>query len=188
MSRTDIFKAAWTGNVQSVRAELAAGADPNAFHKGQNALMLACEKGHRDVLELLLNNGTKINAVDTYNRTALYLATQFGHLACVSFLLQRGASTEVRSSLGGECPMDIAKMRSNIELQRLLSQSPPQSPIQAKVGGKRPVAPAAQPSPQPIAAAVALPDVIAPVALSFNRKAPAPEIDETIRPEPLVHN
>jgi hypothetical protein len=183
MSRVDIFAAAHEGNDEGVRRELAAGVDPNVFVRGQSVLMIASERGHASICEILVRNGAKINAVDRYGRTALYQAVVFNQPACAKVLVAHGAKQDTRSWLGGEMPLDIAKLRSNVELQRALTQTSNAS----KVDPPKPFTQTIEPKvltpllqqQQSVAAAEL------PVAFSYPRRAPAPEVDETRTPEPL---
>lgn len=185
MSRIDIFSAAHEGNTEGVRRELAAGVDPNVFSKGQTVLMIASERGHSTICEMLVRNGAKINAIDRYGRTALYQAVVFNQPACAKVLVAHGAKQETRSWLGGESPLDIAKLRSNVELQRALANKadleaiePPKPLSQALAS----ITPNAIPSQQQSSTVA---PVSPPLAFSYPRRAPAAEVDETRRPEPL---
>jgi ankyrin repeat protein len=201
MTRTQIFDGAATGDARSVRAELCAGVDPNAFHKGQSALHIAAERGWHEVVELLLENGADINAKDSYNRTPLHLAAIFNRVDAFRVLVKRGADTTVESSLGGETVGDIAKLRSNVELQKILaskdtltsnSASPAVSPNKRSPNPRGQLYPAvttheysggAHRSPN-----IETVDAVPPAALSFKRHAPVPEYDESRRPPPLVRS
>ena len=193
----EMFRAARDGKIAGVRAALCAGANPNATWKGQTALMYACEKGQDDIANLLLDNGAKINAVDNYRRTALHLAVMGSHVACCRTLIQRGASIDIEADfLGGETPLDIAKLRSSTELQRILNL--------AKVV-KPDVAPTLDGVPSLLAAPAAMvvksaavvdavrtayrvqheEDYVAPTAMTAPRRAPAAEMDELRIHKPL---
>lgn len=187
MSRVDIFAATHEGNLDGVRRELAAGVDPNVFVKGQSVLMIACERGHASICELLLRNGAKINGTDRYGRTALYQAVVFNQPHCTKVLMEHGARHDTRSWLGGESPLEIAKLRSNVELQRALASAPVGTPTRLTMAASAPCQPAAASavSAENLLQSKAAP-VETPLALSFPRRAPAPEIDESHRPEALV--
>lgn len=109
----------------------------------------------------------------------------FNHPRCVTALVANGAKQDTRSWLGGESPLDIAKLRSNVELQRALSaeanqKAPPEVTLSDKA-----LALAAPPQSlhqsQPT-----IEPVHQPLALSYPRLPPAPETDESRRPEPLT--
>ena len=48
-------------------------------------------KGYVDVAKVLIQNGTDVNAVDKWNRTALLIAAYYGHVDVTKVLLQNGA-------------------------------------------------------------------------------------------------
>ena len=58
----------------------------------QTPLMLACRRGHDDIVERLLSAGANINATDelTHN-TALRMAVTHGHAECANILIREGA-------------------------------------------------------------------------------------------------
>ena len=189
---SSLFVAARDGDVAALRVALAAGADPNTKLKGQTPLMYACEKGRTAVVELLLRNGAKVDLLDSYNRTALHFATICGSIECCKLLVARGASVDVESSLGGETPLDIAKMRTLLELQKVLVQAKdgPSSPSKSSEANKpQQINLFARPALEaPIAAARAdeevADEVALPVAMSMPRRAPVPEVDDTRRNAP----
>ena len=70
------------GNLEGVKAQLAAGADVNArAPKADNStvLMLASYKGNIEIIHALLDKGAAVNARNDFGFTALMLASQEGH-------------------------------------------------------------------------------------------------------------
>ena len=59
--------------------------------RGSTPLMLAAEKGNVKLIELLLENGAKINAVDQFEETALARAYRMEKLKAATLLESRGA-------------------------------------------------------------------------------------------------
>lgn len=118
MLAKEFFAACVSGDLVKVREGLCAGLDPNAKYRGQTPLMYACENGHPLVAKLLVQNGAKVNVLDTYGNTALHFACKNGHVSCAAVLMGSGAKTDVESSLGGETPADIARSRGSIEMVR----------------------------------------------------------------------
>ena len=55
---------------------------------GCSALMLACEKGHFDVVEFLLQKGADIKLLSKADKSALMLAEENGHNKIVQLLKQ----------------------------------------------------------------------------------------------------
>ena len=72
---------------------LADGADVNAKDGrfGVSALMLASSKGYIEVVELLVNRGADMDAVDYEGLTALWYARRANHPDVMAFLQERGA-------------------------------------------------------------------------------------------------
>jgi hypothetical protein len=118
MLAKEFFAACVSGDLTKVRDGLCAGLDPNAKYRGQTALMYACENGHPLVAKLLVQNGAKVNVLDTYGNTALHFACKNGHVSCAAVLMGSGAKTDIQSTLGGETPADIARSRGSIEMVR----------------------------------------------------------------------
>jgi outer membrane protein assembly factor BamB len=85
--------AAAAGQRAEVQALLDAGAavDAPARH-GNTALLFASEKGHLDVVRLLVERGADVNVRERFfGSTPLTAALQGKHLAVASFLLEKGA-------------------------------------------------------------------------------------------------
>jgi ankyrin repeat protein len=94
--------------IMSDGVEAEAGPTPAAFvntrnHKGDTALMWACEHGHDECARLLLDSGAIINAANSAGSTALVWACCAGHADTVRLLLSRGASWVVTPS--GDTPL-----------------------------------------------------------------------------------
>lgn len=179
------------GDFSAVRVALSSGTDPNSKHKGQTPLMFAAEKGHLAVMELLLANGAKVDVLDSYNRTALHFATLAQSAECCRLLVTKGASIEVESTLGGESPFDIAKMRSIIDIQKIFQQvrDGTFSTDVNQVGSGAPRINIFGGAPLATTAGLvdedrALPEELLPVAMSFPRRAPQAEVDELRRHVP----
>jgi ankyrin repeat protein len=72
----------------------AKGAKVDGDCKLSSSLILAVENGHHCAMRALLELGASVDAVHTYNNTALKAAAHNGHLEAVRVLLDRGASVE----------------------------------------------------------------------------------------------
>jgi cytohesin len=119
---TPLFLAASVGNVDTVRALLAGGADASIeTDAGTAPLHVASwggdpyfrdwtedeKKNLFDVTKLLVDVGTDINSAGEHGWTALHGAAYKGVDAVVQFLIEHGAKTEVFDQYG-QTPLSIA--------------------------------------------------------------------------------
>ena len=93
------------------------------FLDDQSATLLwAARKGHKAVVELLLDKGADTESRDNYSHTPLSWAAQAGHEAVVELLLDKGAHIESRGS-DGETPLSrAAKLGHKAVLELLLDK------------------------------------------------------------------
>jgi len=105
----DIFDAARSGEIETVKAHLKQGVDLAARNEcGFTALHCAAAAGHAvdeqkslAVIDLLLKAGSPVDATSRDGRTALYLAAEFsGTVAPLKLLIQAGAKVDVRNAHG----------------------------------------------------------------------------------------
>ena len=89
----ELWAAARAGDASRVTAALDKGADVNAKTRyGATALTYAADKGHVDIVKLLIARGADINAQDTfYQMRAVDMAMMNNHPAVVTLLLERGS-------------------------------------------------------------------------------------------------
>jgi hypothetical protein len=92
-----LLDAARAGDVGRVRAVLDAGASVNAANRyGVTALGFAAERGHFDVVRLLVERGADVNVVDSfYGSRPVDFALRGGHLDIAVFLLEHKAQGAV---------------------------------------------------------------------------------------------
>jgi hypothetical protein len=89
----ELWAATRAGDAPKVTAALDKGADVNAKTRyGATALMFAADKGHIEIVKLLISRGADINAQDTfYQFRAVDMAMMNNHAPVVTLLLERGA-------------------------------------------------------------------------------------------------
>ena len=92
-----LLDASRAGDVGRVRAILDAGGDVNAANRyGVTALGFAAEKGHFDIVRLLVERGADLNAVDSfYGSRPVDFALRGGHLNIAVFLIEHNAQGAV---------------------------------------------------------------------------------------------
>lgn len=79
---------------------------------GWTALSYAAFEGWKDIVQLLLQHGAKINAQAPNGMTALMVASRNGELATVKYLLERGADPELTDQ-AGDTALQIARAAAN---------------------------------------------------------------------------
>ena len=102
-SAEDLFDAARRGDRSRVAQLLDAGVDVNAKARyDMTALMFAADKGHLDVVRLLVERGADVNTADTfYKSRAIDSALNNGHRHVAKFLLQHGSRGAARALNAG---------------------------------------------------------------------------------------
>eukprot|EP00906_Rhabdomonas_costata_P014235 RCo020488 len=111
--------ASQAGDLEQVVRLLGQGFDPNLKHRGQAALIYACENGHHQIAEVLLNNGALVDQGDSYGQSALHWTARRGQARCAQLLVSRGADVNLRSRMG-DSPADVATHRLNLEVRRAI--------------------------------------------------------------------
>src|SRR5438045_5390865 len=82
---------------------------------GQTPLSWAADKGHVDVVKLLLNANANIEAADKYVRTPLSWAAEKGHVDVVKLLLNANANIEATDNEYGRTPLTWAAWNGNAD-------------------------------------------------------------------------
>ncbi len=89
----EFFSAVRRGDAAAVQGLLEAGVNVNAtFRYGATALFPACDRGHEEIVRLLLVRGAEVNVRDTfYGASPLTWAASKGHAGIVRLLVENGA-------------------------------------------------------------------------------------------------
>ena len=113
-----IHLAAQVGNIEGVKQHLAAGTDVNLISDGieKTALHSAVQVGHKEITELLIDNGANVNAKNRIGETPLHQAVS---REVVELLIANKAKVNTLSRLGAT-PLDTAILRKQPEITDLL--------------------------------------------------------------------
>ncbi|XP_054162275.1 putative ankyrin repeat protein RF_0381 [Oppia nitens] len=95
------------------------------FYSGTHhmpALCLCAQRGHLDLVKLLLKYGCSTNQVDTNGRSALHFACNHLFVEIVKLLIANRATLNMASNYG-HIPLHLAAQQPSLELVRLLVES-----------------------------------------------------------------
>jgi ankyrin repeat protein len=67
-------------------------------NSGWSPLNIACLEGHKEIVQLLLENDADVNSINKDGETPLHLASVVGHTEIVKLLLKNGAAVNVKDS------------------------------------------------------------------------------------------
>lgn len=130
-----LVEAALLGNQAEVQTLLVAGVDLNR-QEMNTALRWAAIGGHAEVVELLLDNGTALDAADENGKTALMQAALYGRIGVMRLLLERGASPDTVNRNGGTALMESVQSstRRNRDAVELLLAHGARADIRTRSG------------------------------------------------------
>ena len=95
---TDLALAVYHKDSEKVKQLLQQGSDPNyqltyGIFRGCTPLHIAALYGDKEVIEILVENGSKINEMNIFGETALDFAREQGQDGAVEFLVSQGGYT-----------------------------------------------------------------------------------------------
>jgi ankyrin repeat protein len=122
ISDDDFRFAAYEGNLEAVRQAIAAGNNVNAAdpEKSLTALHMAAYNGHREVVQLLLENEATIDCRDNEGKTPLIHACTGPFAPTVEVLCAAGADVNARESTEAFTPLMMGAGLGEIEVVRVL--------------------------------------------------------------------
>jgi ankyrin repeat protein len=122
---TALHRAADEGHEETAAFLLDQGADATATNDyyGETPLMLACYKGHRGIMQVLIQHMGEegLEMRERWEMTALHVAAAWGHAETVALLLSKGARADVRSTnRAGQTPLISACRYGHMDVVRVL--------------------------------------------------------------------
>jgi ankyrin repeat protein len=123
----DLLSACESGDIDSVRAAIDCGIDPNLqwddparrYRHGKSALMWPARFGHFEIAKFLILCGANIEFNHKFCGTALHYAAFHGQTAIGELLIASGAAIESLDSTQ-ETPMHTAAANLKLEFVRML--------------------------------------------------------------------
>ena len=105
-----LIDSAKKGDIEGIKQHLAAGGDVSFRNKnGDTMLNYAAFLGHKEIVELLVENGVEVNAKGLADWTPLHLAAHKNNEQIVQLLIAKGAEMNPYTSPGfGGTPLDVA--------------------------------------------------------------------------------
>lgn len=115
------------GQVEAVKALLAAGVDIHAHH--DRSLRFAALYGHSNIVKLLLESGADVHALNNF---ALRVAAGAGHAETLRVLLEFGADVHAIN----DQPLSLATSKGNSVTERVLREWMAQANHAISSGGR----------------------------------------------------
>jgi uncharacterized protein len=119
-AETLLHSAAWTGDIEQAKQQIANGANVNQVDSiGETALHGASAWGNTDMVRYLLSVGAQINIAGADGFTPLHWAAGWGNLQTVVVLISAGAS-KLATSKNGLTPEHVARQHNKEEIATYL--------------------------------------------------------------------
>jgi len=120
---TLLYDFAFEGDADMVEFLLSRGADPTigaSWKDYETPLHKAAEKGHPEVIKILLTHGVNVDIPDRFGNTPLIFAIKYQQPEAVKLLLDAGANLELKDEDGETAPT-LANRLGNEEIKKLIS-------------------------------------------------------------------
>ena len=91
---------------------------------GQTCIIAAARQGNLDAVKVLTQQGAKISKQDNFGYTALHMASYYGKLGIVRFLLSFDGATVDTRALHGFTPLHLAVIQCHADVVRTFLSAP----------------------------------------------------------------
>ena len=125
-----MWNAARAGDVARVTKALDSGAEINSGNRYKaTALFFAADKGHVEVIKLLIDRGAEVNALDSfYKFRPLMMALMNNHTPAAALLLERGSEGAGDALVHGRPAQECAAGHCGTRSQRADRRQPARGP------------------------------------------------------------
>lgn len=110
-------------NLEVAKELIRQQANVNLFVDNGSPLHGAAQVGNIELIELLLDQGAKVDAKNNLGATPLYFACQFGNLEAVKILIEEGAEIDEKTTSGGTPLMIATQMEHHAVVDYLLEKN-----------------------------------------------------------------
>uniref|UniRef100_A0A6B2LNP8 Uncharacterized protein n=1 Tax=Arcella intermedia TaxID=1963864 RepID=A0A6B2LNP8_9EUKA len=93
--------------------------DVNIAHNDMTPLYISCQKGHRDIVQILLHHDADVNIQCFNGATALYAACGEGDIGIVEVLLQHKADVNI-PCYNGASPLLVSCSQGHAQIVKIL--------------------------------------------------------------------
>ena len=135
--KASIHRSARQGEIEYIIQHIKAGTDVNEINNsnGQIALHYAAIHNHNEIIKILIDSGSNIDAKDNLDMTPLHLAALGGHKKIVKMLINSGALINP-INLHGKTPIDLAIKQFEIDSLKTKSYKKETGELLRQKGGK----------------------------------------------------
>ena len=135
--KASIHRSARQGEIEYIIQHIKAGTDVNEINNsnGQIALHYAAIHNHNEIIKILIDSGSNIDARDNLDMTPLHLAALGGHKKIVKILINSGALINP-INLHGNTPIDLAIKQFEIDSLKTKSYKKETGNLLRQKGGK----------------------------------------------------
>ena len=124
LQRRPLAEAARDGNIDALKAQLAANVTPNQFDlENRPAIANAAANGHTEAVRLLIEAKANPDNRDKTNRTALMWAAERGHVAIVRLLIAARANVNLDERGTAQTAIMIASREGHLSIVEALLQA-----------------------------------------------------------------